>query len=84
MVTAGLVWTIFRIAGLDSEAPSEIADIDRTPPLAIVMGAEGKGLRQLTRDSCDHLARLELDGAIRSLNVSNACAVALYALTRQS
>lgn len=73
----------FRIAGLDSEAPSEIAEIDRTPPLAIVLGAEGKGLRQLTRDNCDHLVRLELDGAIRSLNVSNACAVALYALTRQ-
>ena len=73
----------FRIAGLDSEAPYGISEIDRTPPLAIVMGAEGKGLRQLTRTSCDHLVRLELDGAIRSLNVSNACAVALYALTRQ-
>jgi len=73
----------FRIAGLDSEAPYGISEIDRAPPLAIVMGAEGKGLRQLTRTSCDHLVRLELDGAIRSLNVSNACAVALYALTRK-
>jgi 23S rRNA (guanosine2251-2'-O)-methyltransferase len=72
----------FRIAGLDSEAPGLIQDIDRSPPLAVVMGAEGKGLRQLTRDSCDHLVRLDLDGPIRSLNVSNACAVALYALTR--
>ena len=72
----------FRIAGLDSEAPSLISEIDRTPPLAIVLGAEGKGLRQLTRDTCDHLVRLELDGPIKSLNVSNAAAVALYALTR--
>lgn len=72
----------FRIAGLDSEAPHLIHEIDRSPPIAIVMGAEGKGLRQLTRESCDHLVRLDLDGPIRSLNVSNACAVALYALTR--
>jgi 23S rRNA (guanosine2251-2'-O)-methyltransferase len=72
----------FRIAGLDSEAPGLLQDLDSAPPLAVVMGAEGKGLRQLTRDSCDHLVRLDLDGPIRSLNVSNACAVALYALTR--
>ncbi len=72
----------FRILGLDSEAPSEISEVDRSPPVAIVMGAEGKGLRQLTRDSCDHLVRLDMNGPIRSLNVSNACAIALYALTR--
>lgn len=72
----------FRILGLDSEAPEPISGIGRTPPLAIVMGAEGKGLRQLTRDSCDHLVRLELDGPIKSLNVSNAAAVTLYALTQ--
>jgi len=72
----------FRIAGLDSEAPALISDIDPAPPLALVLGAEGKGLRQLTRESCDHLVRLDLDGSIRSLNVSNAAAVALYALTR--
>ena len=71
----------FRIAGLDSEAPDAVAAIDRTPPLAIVLGAEGKGLRQLTRDSCDHLVRLDMAGPIKSLNVSNACAVTLYALT---
>jgi 23S rRNA (guanosine2251-2'-O)-methyltransferase len=50
--------------------------------VAIVLGAEGKGLRQLTRDSCDHLVRLDMNGPIKSLNVSNACAVTLYALTR--
>ncbi len=72
----------FRILGLDSEAPEDIAAVDRAPPVAIVLGAEGKGLRQLTRDSCDHLVRLDMNGPIRSLNVSNACAITLYALTR--
>jgi len=72
----------FHILGLDSEATALIGDAARTPPVAIVLGAEGKGLRQLTRDTCDEFVRLDLDGPIKSLNVSNACAVALYALTR--
>ena len=72
----------FRIAGLDSEAAATIQGLDATPPLAIVLGAEGKGLRQLTRTHCDELVRLDLGGPINSLNVSNAAAIALYALTR--
>ncbi len=72
----------FQLIGLDSKASASISEIDRTPPLAIVMGAEGKGLRQLTRTSCDQLMRLDLEGPIKSLNVSNAAAIALYALTR--
>lgn len=71
----------FRILGLDSEAPEDIGAVDGAPPVAIVLGAEGKGLRQLTRDSCDLLVKLPFQGPIRSLNVSNACAVALYALS---
>ncbi len=72
----------FRVFGLDSEASASITEIDPAPPLAIVMGAEGKGLRQLTRTSCDELVRLDLNGPIKSLNVSNAAAIALFALTR--
>ncbi|MEM7637171.1 MAG: 23S rRNA (guanosine(2251)-2'-O)-methyltransferase RlmB [Pseudomonadota bacterium] len=70
------------LIGLDSEAPEDIATLDVTPPYAIVLGAEGKGMRRLTRDNCDHLARLDLPGEIRSLNVSNAAALCLYALKR--
>jgi 23S rRNA (guanosine2251-2'-O)-methyltransferase len=72
----------FRLIGLDSEAQASIAAIEPTPPVALVLGAEGRGLRQLTRQTCDALARLDLPGAIKSLNVSVAAAVALHALKR--
>ena len=72
----------FRFVGLDSEADVALAEVDRSQPLVLVLGAEGKGLRELTAKNCDVVAKLDFSGAIRSLNVSNAAAVALYALTR--
>ena len=74
----------FMLIGLDSEADMAIGQVTLNHPLAIVLGAEGKGLRQLTRNSCDVMARLALPGAIVSLNVSNAAAVALYATAAQA
>ncbi len=68
----------FLIVGLDSAAPDDLAATALSAPLALVLGAEGKGLRQGTRAHCDRLARLDLPGAIKSLNVSNAAALALY------
>ncbi len=73
----------FLLVGLDSEGDTDLAALTLRAPLALVLGAEGKGLRQLTRTTCDHVARIELPGAIASLNVSNAAAVALYVATRQ-
>jgi 23S rRNA (guanosine2251-2'-O)-methyltransferase len=72
----------FLLLGLDSEAEADIGDMSPSLPLALVLGAEGKGLRQLTRQTCDRVARLDMPGEIKSLNVSNAAAIALYALHR--
>lgn len=71
----------FLLVGLDSEGEADLAATPLRAPLALVLGAEGKGLRQLTRDTCDRTARLDLPGAIKSLNVSNAAALALYVAT---
>jgi 23S rRNA (guanosine2251-2'-O)-methyltransferase len=68
----------FLVVGLDSSGNDDLAALPLKAPLALVLGAEGKGLRQLTKDTCDHIARLDLPGAIQSLNVSNAAALALY------
>ena len=69
----------FHTVGLDSEGPAELETSFAGARIALVLGAEGKGLRQKTRETVSALARLEMPGEIRSLNVSNAAAVALYA-----
>lgn len=73
----------FLLVGLDEEGSVDLADAPLHAPLALVMGAEGKGLRQLTRETCDLLARLDMPGEIKSLNVSNAAALALYIAHRK-
>jgi 23S rRNA (guanosine2251-2'-O)-methyltransferase len=72
----------FLVVGLDGGAADDLAALKPPAPLALVLGAEGKGLRQGTRAACNTLARLDLPGSIKSLNVSNAAAVALYITTR--
>jgi 23S rRNA (guanosine2251-2'-O)-methyltransferase len=72
----------FFVVGLDSDGESDLAALPLRAPLALVLGAEGKGLRQLTKETCDAVARIDLPGAIRSLNVSNAAALSLYVASR--
>lgn len=69
----------FQTIGLDSDGPAEMEKTFSGERIALVLGAEGKGLRQKTRETVTALARLDMPGAIRSLNVSNAAAVAMYA-----
>lgn len=69
------------VLGLDSEASEPLRPLADDTPLAIVLGAEGKGLRQRTRELCDRMVRLDMPGPIKSLNVSNAAAITLFAAT---
>jgi 23S rRNA (guanosine2251-2'-O)-methyltransferase len=68
----------FMTVGLDSQGSENLGEMTLRQPLALVLGAEGKGLRQLTRETCSVVARLDMPGEIKSLNVSNAAVLALY------
>jgi 23S rRNA (guanosine2251-2'-O)-methyltransferase len=80
---AALKHSGFLVVGLDSDGEADLAALPLRAPLALVLGAEGKGLRQLTKETCDHVARIDLPGAIKSLNVSNAAALSLYVASRR-
>jgi 23S rRNA (guanosine2251-2'-O)-methyltransferase len=73
----------YLLVGLDAGGDADLNAVALRAPLALVLGAEGKGLRQLTRETCDHVARIDLPGRIKSLNVSNAAALALYVASRR-
>jgi len=69
--------------GLAGEADQTLYELDLKGPLAIVMGAEGEGMRRLTKEHCDFLAKIPMDGSVESLNVSVATGVALFEAHRQ-
>src|ERR1700690_1768572 len=71
------------VVGTDSEAQQPLYAADLKRPLAMVLGAEGSGMRRLTRDSCDFLVRIPMAGHLQSLNVSVAAGVALFEVSRQ-
>lgn len=73
------VWLV----GLAGEAEASLPEIDLRGPLALVLGGEEKGLRRLTREHCDYLARLPMAGTVTSLNVSVATGISLYEAVRQ-
>jgi 23S rRNA (guanosine2251-2'-O)-methyltransferase len=78
MKEAGL-WVI----GTSDDAEQSLYDVDFKGPVALVLGAEGKGMRQLTRKHCDQLIHIPMQGGVESLNVSVASAVCLYEALRQ-
>ena len=73
------IWCI----GTSDDAEKTIYDVDLTGPVALVLGAEGEGMRQLTRKTCDQLVSIPMHGAVESLNVSVASGVCLYEALRQ-
>jgi len=72
----------FMVVGLDSDGEAGLPEMTLRQPLALVLGAEGKGLRQSTRELCDKVARIDMPGEIKSLNVSNAAVLSLYIASR--
>jgi len=74
----------FWCIGLDGAGQTAISEIDMSGKTALVLGGEGRGLRRLTRENCDVLARIPMASGVESLNLSNAAAIALYEARRKS
>ena len=72
-----------RVIGADAEAEQSIYAADLKGPLALVLGAEGAGMRRLTRETCDALANIPMQGSVESLNVSVASGICLFEARRQ-
>jgi 23S rRNA (guanosine2251-2'-O)-methyltransferase len=72
-----------RVIGTSDDAPKSLYELDLTGPIALVLGAEGRGMRQLTARNCDEQVRLPMKGAVESLNVSVASGICLYEALRQ-
>jgi len=73
----------FWCIGLEGAGQSAISEIDMSGKTAVVLGGEGRGLRRLTRENCDVLARIPMASGVESLNLSNAAAIALYEARRK-
>ncbi|HUQ51081.1 MAG TPA: RNA methyltransferase, partial [Gammaproteobacteria bacterium] len=73
------VWVV----GADAAAPRSLYETKLAPPVAMVLGGEGRGVRRLTRDLCDELVYIPMSGAVESLNVSVATGIVLFELKRQ-
>jgi 23S rRNA (guanosine2251-2'-O)-methyltransferase len=73
------IWVI----GMDGEAETNLYDVQHTGAVAWVLGAEGEGMRRLTRETCDQLVRIPMQGSVESLNVSVSTGVCLYEARRQ-
>ena len=73
----------YWIVGLDHDGPTPLSVSPINEPVALVLGAEGKGLRRLTRQHCDILSKIDIEKTIGSLNVSTSAAIALYELSRR-
>lgn len=74
----------YLMVGVDAIGEGTLSEIEQSQPIALVLGAEGPGLRDKTKETCDTLARIDPAGEFGSLNVSNAAAVSLYAVGKPS
>ncbi len=73
----------FWVTGLEGEATLSLTEVDFCLPTVLIMGSEGEGLRRLVKEKCDYLAKIPMQGQTESLNVSVACGISLFEVSRQ-